>query len=126
MENNIQHITIFNNQDKSFGTNIDVIRPLDAKRCFISLTKFEGFKLVDDTAFFDNLFIYVDNIRNSYSNNETHNNVYQNKLLELITTSTIVVKGLNSYANFNYQSKIEKWHEIDLNSLVNLQISFKC
>jgi len=99
----------------------DVIKPKEAKQCFICVDKFNAQYLLNagyhPTEFFE---VHCDAIQNSYRYNLSSQMVLRSDILDIFATKDIV----NDIACFTIINNKDNWLEIDINRLNNMKFTY--
>jgi len=131
----IHHIVISNTPSfTSVSTFVDVIKPKDAKRCFMAVNKFNASYPLNQIAV-ANVFppteefeVHCDAIQNSYRYNASSGIVARSDLLDTFVTKDIIPVTIlgqtEEIACFNIINLNENWMEIDMNRLPQLKFTF--
>ena len=115
------------------GIRVDILRPKEARRCFISVSKFNAIYPLLTSAGFNAPFteefsIYCDSIQNSYIFDQSSSMVIRSNLLDTYVTTHIssptVLGVLSHVACFNVINNLDNWMEIDISRLNSLSFSF--
>ena len=107
---------------------VDIIKPREANRCFLCVDKLIGAYPIALTEKFDMLEIFCDAVQNSYRYNGLNNNstaIRANLLDTFVSQAVVGPIGANFYvATYNTLNNNDKWLEIPIDRLNNLQFSF--
>lgn len=121
---NIYQVVISNTINFNSNTMfMDIIKPKDAKRCFICVDKFNAsYGIPQEIA--EMFEVHCNAIRNSYRYNAVSHSVVRSDLLDTFLTTSIIVDGGFHYANFNIINAKDSWMELDMNILPQIKFTF--
>ena len=126
--NEIQSIVIVDNKSvSSYAKMIDSFKPKDAKKCLISVSKFEAtYELPDNYALpSHNLALFISGSENTYTNQPSTNIVLRSQLVDTFMTSQIVAVGDDKFALYHTMNQTDHWIKIAMSDLNDLRLFFK-
>ena len=130
----IQSVVIIDNKNGGDYTKmIDVFKPKNATKCFISVMKFEASVDVPDDYIFatHNVVLFVAGSQNAYSNDPSSGTIVRSQIIDSYLTSTFkvgkaLVAGPNvTYAAYNVSNSLDNWIKVSMSDLNSFRIFFK-
>jgi hypothetical protein len=115
---------------KSNSLFVDIIKPLDAKKCFLSVEKFNANYAISPVAVLntfpptEEFELHCDSVQNSYRYNTAAKMVVRSTLVDTYLTRDIVDYNQQKIASFNVINGKDTWLQIDINKLPCLTFSF--
>lgn len=108
----------------------DILKPLEAKRCYICVTKFNSSypisfassSLINFNC--EEITILCDSVENSYCYNSSSNMVLRSNVIDTFLTSNISLVNNEHIAFFNTINTLENWYEISINRLPHISFTF--
>lgn len=130
----IQSVVIVDNKNAgSYTKMIDLFKPKDATKCFVSVSKFEA--SVDLPDYYPyvshNVVLSLSGTQNSYSNDPSSGTIVRSQIIDSFLTTTIktakaVVLGPDIlYAVYNVVNSVDNWIQISLSDLNSFRLSMK-
>ena len=113
---------------------VDILRPKAARRCFVSISKFNTVYTIpllfgDTTPLNDEFSIYCDAIQDSYTYQRSSATVIRSSLWDTFISSDVkslsLLGTVTCVAIFNVINNQDTWMEIDISRLNSLAFTFK-
>lgn len=130
----IHNVVIIDNKSAGNYTRmLDCFRPKEARRCFLSVSKFKATVNVTGLELGShNIVLSVEGVENSYSNDINSKVIVRSSIIDAYSTSNILVVANSpiadrngEYAYFNENNSTDTWIEISMNDLNNFRLSLK-
>lgn len=128
----IQSVIIIDNKNAGNYTKmIDVFKPKEAKKCYISVSKFEA--SIDLPADYDyithNVILSIQGSQNTYVNDPSSGIVVRSQIIDSFMTSNIKTATILStefrFALYSAQNNIDNWVQVSMSDLNSFRIVFK-
>jgi hypothetical protein len=130
----IQNVVIIDNKNTGNYTKmIDLFKPKDATKCFISVAKFEASVDVEDDYIYatHNVVLFVAGTQSSYTNDPSSGVIVRSQIIDSFMTSTFKVAkaipaGANvTYAVYSQHNNQDNWIQVNMGDLNSFRIFMK-
>jgi len=130
----IQSVVIIDNKSTgSYTKMIDLFKPKNATKCYVSVVKFEASVDVPDEYIHatHNVVLFIAGSQNSYSNDPSSGIIVRSQIVDSYLTSAFKVgKALLNgpdvrYATYNVNNSMDNWIKVSLSDLNSFRIFFK-
>lgn len=132
--NDIQSVIIIDNKNLGNYTKmIDLFKPKDATKCYVSVAKFEASVDVPDDYIYatHNVVLYAVGTQSAYANDPASGVIVRSQIIDSFMTSTFKIgKAIPAGANVNYalysqNNNMDNWVKINMGDLNSFKISMK-
>ena len=132
--NEIQSVIIIDNKNLGNYTKmVDLFKPKDATKCYVSVAKFEASVDVPDDYLYatHNVVLYAIGAQSAYANDPSSGVIVRTQIIDSFMTSNFKVgKAIPAGANVNYaiystHSNVDNWVKVSMSDLNSFRIYMK-